>query len=89
METSNLREYSANHLKLLLRGVNEIIKEEQSSIIARRDMLNGDDLSDEFIDRQVRALNQHGNNLGDLEEMKIALMYHLDQATKVENLLKN
>lgn len=89
METSNLRQYSANHLKLLLRGVREIIKEEQSSVIARRDMLNGDDLSDEFIDRQIRALNKHNDNLNDLEEMKIALMYHLDQATKSENILKN
>lgn len=89
METSNLRGYSANHLKLLLRGVREVIKDEQSSIISRRDMLNGEDLSEDFIGRQLRALDQHGQNLNDLEEMKIALMYHLDQAMKSENILKN
>lgn len=88
LETSNLMQYSANKISLLLRGVEAIIDEERAAVLARQDMLNGDDISDDFIARQNIALDKHERNLDDLRVMRVALLTHLDKITKQEKTLQ-
>lgn len=87
METSNLMQYSANKFILLIRAVENIIEEEQAAVMSRRDMLNGEDLSEDFIQRQHDALKQHKTNLDELHELHVAFLTHYDIISKREKTL--
>lgn len=88
METSNLLEYSANQLRLLLRGVKLVMKDEEAYILARRDMLNGEDLSERFETLQRQEIKIHKDNLEDLFAMKIALLTNLRIVQRREKTFK-
>lgn len=88
METSNLLDYSANQLWLFLRGVKLVIKEEEANILARKDMLNGEDLSERFETLQRQNIKIHKDNLEDLIAMKIAVITNLRIVQRREKTFK-
>lgn len=88
METSNLLDYSANKLHLMLRGIKLVAKNEQACVLARRDMLNGEDLSEPFEVRQLQAIKIHKENLQDLKELKIAILTNLRIVSQREKSFK-
>lgn len=84
IETSDLSQYGTNKLRLILRGVKLVIKDEEASIEARKDMLNGEDLSETFELHQREQIIKHKTNLEDLYAIKIAMITHLKISSNEE-----
>jgi hypothetical protein len=88
-ETSNLLEYSAAQLSLLIDAIQMKIKDEESTRAVRQIMANGEDLSDLLVEINNEGIQKSNQILDDLYGLRVAMLNAWTIVNKTDRMCNN